>query len=646
MIRCKSWSLDTRYLILDARRETRIENQASRIVKHGGTMSRVIGIDLGTTNSVAAVIEKGKPVVIPNLEGGRLTPSVVAFTRDGKRLVGQWAKRQAVANPDKTVFSIKRKMGRKDYWAENPQIIASIKRQMGSDYRVKIDHKQYQPEEISAMILSKIKRDAGIYLEETIEKAVITVPAYFNDSQRKATRNAGTIAGLDVLRIISEPTAAALAYGLDKEDIHTILVWDLGGGTFDVSILELGERFFEVKAVSGDTWLGGDDYDQAIVDWLLDELKKAYGIELREDNTAMQVLKEAAESAKIELSGSLITHIRLPFICGERLEIFLTREKFEELTKDLRQRMIGPTMQALSDAGLKPNEVDRVVLVGGATRMPAVQQLVKEITGITPYKHINPDEVVVLGAAIQAGILTGELKEVTLVDVNPLSLGIETMGGIFTKIIPRNTPIPTSRSQIFTTAKDNQTAVDIHVLQGEREMAIYNMTLDRFGLSGIETQSRGEPRIEVTFDIDVNSIVHVSAADLQTDNKKRIEITGSTELSKEEIGRMIKEAKIYAEEDRRKREEVEINIKADSTIAAAEYVIKQALDIGGTELEPEVDEVEKGILEVKEVLASGLSQKIKSKTHRLEEKIKILDRSIKEKRRIKNWENVSYGLRA
>lgn len=574
-------------------------------------MTKAIGIDLGTTNSVVAFVEGGQATIIPNAEGGRLTPSVVAFTKDGKRLVGELAKRQAVANPEHT--------------------IASIKRHMGSDYKVRIDDKEYTPQEISSLILRKLKTDAENYLGEKIKKAVITVPAYFSDSQRQATKDAGTIAGLDVVRIINEPTAASLAYGLDKEGVHTILVWDLGGGTFDVSILELGEGVFEVKAVNGNTRLGGDDYDDRIMDYLVTEFQKEHGIDLRKDKVALQRLKEAAEKAKIELSSVSITDIKLPFLVtdgddSKHLDITLTREKIEELTVDLLQKMVGPTRQALADAELEPDDIDRVVLVGGATRMPSVQRLIKELIGKEPYKDINPDEVVAIGAAIQAGILAGEVRKAVLVDVTPLSLGIETQGGIFAKIIERNTTIPTSCGQIFTTAADNQTEVDIHVLQGEREMAMYNVSLGRFQLVGIPPAPRGMPQIEVTFDIDADGIVHVSAKDLHTEKEQSMRITSPKALSEEEVKRMIEEAQAYAEEDRKQREEVEIRIQADSMIHAAQMTMEEAarrLD------ETKVEEIEKAILKVKTALANDDSQEIKSKTEELEELIRALHEEIK-----------------
>ena len=577
----------------------------------------VVGIDLGTTNSVVAFLEDGQPKVLPNAEGDRLTPSVVAFTLDEARLVGKLARRQAVANPERTVVSIKRRMG--------------------SDYKVKIDLKEHTPQKISALILQKLKNDAESYLGEKVEKAVITVPAYFNDAQRQATKDAGRIAGLEVIRIINEPTAAALTYGLDKDDIHTILVWDLGGGTFDVSILELGEGVLEVKAVNGNTWLGGDDWDRQIMEYLADEFQKEYGIDLRRDRIALQKLKEAAEKAKIELSSALATNVRLPFIITnqndpEHLEITLTRAKFERLTQDLFQKMIGPTKQALADAKLRPQDIDRVILVGGATRMPAVQELAKELLGREPYRHVDPDEVVAVGAAIQAGVLTGQMKDIVLLDVTPLSMGIETQGEIFAKIIERNTSIPTSQGQIFTTAADNQTTVDIHVLQGEREIAAYNMSLGRFQLMDIPPAPRGIPRIEVVFDIDANGILHVSAQDLHTGNEQKIKITSSRALSEEEVERMIKEAQVYAEEDKKKREKVEIGIKADSMIAAAEVAIQEAKDkVGNIQIEG----LEKAIFKLKAALASGDSQQIKSRTDQLKELIKSLWVEIKNKEKSK-----------
>jgi len=574
----------------------------------------VVGIDLGTTNSVVAILEDGQPKVLPNVEGDQLTSSVVAFTLNNGRLVGRLAKRQAVANPERTVIS--------------------IKRCMGSDYKVKIGfNKEYTPQEISALILQKLKNDAESYLDEKIEKAVITVPAYFNDAQRQATKDAGKLAGLEVIRIINEPTAAALTYGLDKENIHTILVWDLGGGTFDVSILELGEGIFEVKAVNGNTLLGGDDWDERITDYLADEFQKEYGINLREDRIALQRLKEAAEKAKVELSSALTANVRLPFIVinqgdSKHLETTLTRTKFEDITQALLQKMIGPTKQALTDAKLKPQDIDRVILVGGATRMPVVRKLARELLGKQPYKHIDPDKVVAMGAAIQAGVLTGQMKDIVLVDVTPLSLGIETQGGIFAKIIQRNTSIPFSEGQIFTTAKDNQTIVDIHVLQGEREMVAYNMSLGRFQLMDIPPAPRGEPRIEVIFDIDTNGILHVSAQDLHTDNEQRIKITSSRTLSEEEVEHMIKDAQVYAEEDKRQKEKVGIGIRADNMITATEMAIQEVKDKVDNN---QIERLEKAIFKLKAALASGDFQQIKSKTEELEELIKSLYTEIKNK---------------
>ena len=525
-------------------------------------MSKAIGIDLGTTNSVVAVMEGGEPVIIPNAEGNRTTPSVVAFIKDD-RVVGEIAKRQAITNPDHTISSIKRKMG--------------------SDYKVIIEGKTYTPQEISAMIIQKLKQDAENYLGEKVKQVVVTVPAYFTDSQRQATKDAGTIAGLDVLRIINEPTAASLAYGLDKGEEQTILVFDLGGGTFDVSILDIGEGIFEVKATSGNNLLGGDDFDQRIIEYLADQFKKDYGIDLRSDKMALQRLKEAAEKAKIELSTLTSAVINLPFITADQhgpkhLDVTLTRAQFDKLTEDLIEKTMGPTRQAMKDAGLTPNDIDRVILVGGSTRTPAVQNAIKKYLGKDPDRSINPDECVAIGAAIQAGVLVGEVKDVLLLDITPLSLGIETLGGVFTKLIEKNTTIPTKKSQVFSTAADNQTSVEIHVLQGEREMAVGNKTLGRFQLVGIPPAPRGIPQIEVTFDIDVNGIVHVLAKDLGTGNEQKITITSTSGLSEEEINRLVKDAETHAEEDRKKKEEVDIRNNADSMVYTAEKTLKEMGD--------------------------------------------------------------------
>lgn len=559
-------------------------------------MGKIIGIDLGTTNSCVAVMEGGEAVVIPNAEGNRTTPSVVGFSKTGERLVGQVAKRQAVSNPDKTVIS--------------------IKRHMGSDYKVRIDDKNYSPQEISAIILQKLKADAEAYLSQSVTQAVITVPAYFTDAQRQATKDAGTIAGMEVLRIINEPTAAALAYGLDKQEDQTVLVYDLGGGTFDVSVLELSQGMVEVKATSGNNHLGGDDFDQRLIDYMVAEFKKSQGVDLAKDRVALQRLKEAAEKAKIELSGVTTSNVNLPFITmtadgPQHLDMNISRAKFEELISDFVESTMGPTRQALQDAKLSWNEIHQVILVGGSTRIPMVQDAIRKLSGKEPHKGVNPDEVVALGAAIQGGVLGGEVKDIILVDVTPLSLGIETLGGVFTRIIDRNTTVPTTKSQIFSTAADSQTSVDIHVLQGEREMAAYNKTLGRFQLTGIPPAPRGIPQIEVKFDIDANGIVHVSAKDMATGNEQKVTITSSTGLSKDEIEKMRKDAEAHAEEDRQRKDLIDAKNQADSLVYQTDKSLK---DFEGKGDAGEVEAIKKALEDLKSAAAGENLDEIKAKS--------------------------------
>ena len=613
-------------------------------------MTPVLGIDLGTTNSVLATLNNGRPEVIPNLEGDELTPSVVSFTDDGGRWVGKLAARQATANPKRTIFSIKRKMGHSlpqraletTSQAHEPgveAVISSIKRQMGSDHKVTIDGRVYTPQEISAMILGKLKADAARHFGTPVDRAVITVPAYFNDTQRRATKEAAAIAGLEVVRLLNEPTAAALAYGLDLEQTHTVLVWDLGGGTFDVSVLELAQGFFEVKAVGGNTQLGGDDYDTRLTELLLQRFQEQWNVDLAANAGDLRLTRELATGAKIKLSRLAEVTVRLPlhFLgpSATRPHVQVSREEFEERSADLTAAMIDPTRQALADAGLDPVELDRVLLVGGATRMPAVRRLAEELTGMRPYAHIDPDKVVALGAAIQAGVLAGELRRVTLVDVCPLSLGIETLGGIFVRTVPRNTPIPTSKGQLFTNARDGQTTIDVNVLQGERALAADNLCLGRFELDGIEPQPRGEARLEVTFDIDANGMVHVSASCLQTGRKKRIRIDSPSDLPPETLRQMIADARANADADAKKKHEVEVGIRAENLIAAAELLLASVSEYSAQELpdpqplEHHLADAEQGIQDIKQALADGRSDHLESASKGLEQLLGRLDSQLK-----------------
>jgi molecular chaperone DnaK len=596
-------------------------------------MGPIIGVDLGTTNSVAAYMKDGQPTIIPNLEGDALTPSVVAFARDDHRWVGRLARAQAVANPLRTVFSVKRRMGRAYSDQAVPEaVVSSIKRQMGSDYVVHVDGRAYTPVEISAMIMEKVKADAETFLGTSVEQAVVTVPAYFNDSQRRATKDAASIAGLEVVRLVNEPTAAALAYGLDIEKAHTILVWDLGGGTFDVSILELGDGVFEVKAVNGNTRLGGDDYDQRLAEMLVGRFRDQWHIDLDGSPTAQRLVRQLAEEAKIRLSRDTETRVILPhsFGCGSRCAVTITRDAFEEATADITEKMVAPAQCALSDAGFDPVDLDRVVLVGGMTRMPAVRRLVRELTGLEPYAHIDPDQVVALGAAIQAGVLAGQVRNVTLVDVTPLSLGIESLGGLFARVIERNSPVPTTKSRLFTNARDNQTAMEVHVLQGERELASDNMALGRFELTGITPQARGEAKVEVAFDIDANGIIHVSATDLQTDTSRRIRVEANNGPSPQDVDQMLAESRQRMESDRRRREEIEAAIRAENLLRAADQLFGEASQFGPCEkIEQAVRGAEEGASAVREALATGEADQIAASGKVLETALEKLSTEIK-----------------
>jgi molecular chaperone DnaK len=597
-------------------------------------MGPIIGIDLGTTNSVVAYMKDGQPAIIPNLEGEALTPSVVAFARDDRRWVGRIARAQAVANPLRTVFSAKRRMGRADTGGEPETVVSSIKRQMGSDHLVTVDGRVYTPVEISAMILEKLKADAETYLGESVDRAVVTVPAYFNDSQRRATQDAASIAGLEVVRLVNEPTAAALAYGLDMEEAHTILVWDLGGGTFDVSILELGDGVFEVKAVNGNTQLGGDDYDQRLAEMLAERFREQWHVDLTGDPACRRLLRQLAEEAKIKLSSELAASVVLPhsFGHGSRCAVTLTRDAFEAATADLTEKMAAPAERAMADAGLDPIDLDRVVLVGGMTRVPAVRRLARRITGIDPYGHVDPDKVVALGAAIQAGVLAGQVRKVTLVDVTPLSLGIETQGGLFARVIERNTPIPARNSRLFTNARDDQTVMEVHVLQGEREMAADNMALGEFDLVGITPQVRGEAKIEVVFDIDANGIIHVSATDLQTDTSRRIRVEAAARPSGEVVDRLLADSRTRMESDRRKREEIEAAIRAENLIRAAEHLLDEASQAASTQAAtvPLLQEAaDTAVSAVRDALAGGETAAIVASGKALEAALKKLSTAIK-----------------